>query len=193
MFEFVKIKMDQIKNWEKISSKYAFRNEWVKVRQDKVKLPNGKIIDNFFVFEENNVALIVPVTKEGKFVFVKQYKHALGAVTTEFPAGYLNFNEDPMEAAKRELKEETGFKAGKIEALKLVVNSPTKIQSNINIFLAVDCEQVFDQKKNQDDQEDIEIVLADTEQVLNMISKDEIIVTGTISAFFLTVKKLNLE
>jgi ADP-ribose pyrophosphatase len=185
--------MSQIKNWEKMTSSYAFKNEWVKVRKDTVKLPDGKIIPDFFVFEENNVALIVPVTIDGKLVFVKQYKHALGSVTTEFPAGYLNENEDPLIAAERELREETGYKADKFEALKLVVNSPTKIQSNINIFLATGCEQIYDQKENQDEQEDIDILLVTPGEALELIGKEEIIVTGTIAAFFLALNKLEIK
>lgn len=179
-----------MKKWEKISSKYLIDNQWIKVRQDTVKLPTGKIIEDFYLFEENNVALVVPVTPEDKFVFVRQYKHAYGDVTTEFPAGYIENNETPIKAATRELKEETGFQALKIEELKFVINTPTKVKSNIHTFLATGCTQIHNQKTHQDDNEDIEIILASFEEAHQMIMDSTIIVTGTIANFYLAAEKL---
>lgn len=74
-----------MKKWKQISSKIAFDNPWFKVRQDTVEIPNGQIIDDYFVWLEGRIVLVVPVTTNNEFILVKQYKHAFGDFVIEFP------------------------------------------------------------------------------------------------------------
>ncbi len=181
-----------MKKWKVLQSHYAFDNPWMKVRQDKVELANGKILDDFFVYEEGSVVMVVPILPDGTFVFVKQYKHAAGEIVIEFPAGYIDKDETPIEAAKRELKEETGFISDIIEPLTEFYNNPSKVVNTIHTFLAPNVKQNFDQKAHQDDSEDIEIVTVSFDKAHEMIKNGEIKVTGTIAAFYTVADKLGL-
>lgn len=162
------------------------------VRQDVVELPNGKILEDYFVYEEGDVALTVPVTEDGKFVFVKQYKHAAQDIVIEFPAGYIEKDETPLQAAKREMKEETGYVSDEMTLLTQVVNAPTKVVSDIYVFLAKNSKSMFNQTENQDENEDIELLTLSFEKAHEMVKRGEIKVTGTITAFYLASEKLGL-
>src|ERR1043166_8426577 len=102
---------DQIKKWEKLSSSLALPEPWFRVRRDEVKLASGKVIDDYFVWESPNIATMVPLTADGKFVLCEQYRYAVDKIMYQFPAGGIGQNESSEEAARRELKEETGYVA----------------------------------------------------------------------------------
>jgi ADP-ribose pyrophosphatase len=148
--------MASMKKWKLLESKMAFENKWMPIQQDKVQLANGNIVDDYFTWLEPDVVLIVPLTKEGKFILVKQYKHGVGDIVIEFPAGYINQDEDKLEAAKRELLEETGIKPQKIELLNSVITNASKIQNQVHIYIATDLEDKVDNKHLLDENEEIE-------------------------------------
>lgn len=177
-----------LKKWKFLDSQTAFDNKWMMIKQEKVELPNGKILDDYFVWEEGEVAMVVPITANGELVMVRQYKHAYGEICTEFPAGWINENESAKAAANRELQEETGFTTPKMELLKTLTNMPTKVRGKLHIFLAQNV--VADKPTNFDEVEDIETLVLPVEKVAEMINRGEIMVTGTISAFYLAAKKM---
>ena len=179
-----------MKKWKKISSKYALNNPWMMVRQDTVELPNGKIVEDFLVYEQGDVVMIIPVTENGEFVFVKQYKHAADEIVIEFPAGYINKDETEIEAAKRELKEETGYSNDDVSLFTTLIKSPSKVVSTDYIFLALNSKQIFDQKENQDENENIEILILSFEKAHEMIKNGEIKISSTVAAFYLASEKL---
>jgi len=176
-------------NWKILKSEIVFEPHIrMQVRKDIVKLPNNKIVDDFYLWVEGDVVLIIPITKEGKFILVKQYKHGAGKVVIEFPAGMLDPDEKPDIVARRELLEETGYTGEKFQQIAVLHNHPTKVVGKIHVF----CVREVCQKGKQqlDENEDIEVLERSKKEVLEMILKGEIIVTGTISAFFLVLKKL---
>lgn len=176
-----------------MDSKIAFDNKWFKVRQDKVKLPDGKIIDDYYVWLEGDLALIVPVTKDKQIILVKQYKHASGQIMTEYPAGYIDENETPEQAGKRELLEETGFSSSKFTLLGKLTNNPTKVVGNIYLYLAEDVEEVAKKGGVQsEDTEEIELLKLPPKKVLRLVESGKIWVTSSVSATYLAFKKLGL-
>ena len=82
------------------------------LRQEKVQLPSGAIVPEWFVLEFPEWINIIAITKDGDFVMEDQYRHALGETHYELPAGVVDEGETPLEAAKRELTEETGYGGG---------------------------------------------------------------------------------
>lgn len=182
--------MDPIDKWKLLSSKMALDNRWFKVRQDKVQLPNGKILDDYFVWESGDVAMVVSITSDNKIVLVKQYKHGSQQIMIECPAGYTNDSEDPLLAAKRELVEETGYEIKTIEPLAKLINAPTKENGIIHVFLARVGKKVI--KQNLDVSEEIEILEVPVPDVLKMIENGEIWATASISAIFISLNKLGL-
>ena len=83
-------------------------------------------------------AVAVPVKSDGKIIFVKQFRYPLQKYLIELPAGKLNKNEDPFICAVRELEEETGYKAGKVEKLGAICTTPGFCTEILHIYIALD-------------------------------------------------------
>lgn len=177
-----------MQKWKLLSSKMAFDHKWFKLRQDKVKLPNGKILDEYFLMLRGDVVLIVPITEKGEFVLVRQYKHGAKEIITEFPAGFVDNNETTEEAARRELKEETGYSSQHLQLLTTAYASPTKVVGKTFIYLAK--KAIQNKEIKLDETEDIEVFLKSKDEVLEMIKKGEICVNDSIAAFFLALEEL---
>lgn len=182
--------MNKLKKWHILKSDMVINHRWCQVRQDKIELPNGKVIDDFFVFIRPEIALILPITNDQEIVFVRQYRHGAGDILLELPAGSFDAaKEDAETAAVRELKEETGYISQKLTKLATLYDNPVKDTNKIHLFLAENVSKIGEQ--TLDITEDIEIVLIPIASVLDQITKGEIAVTGTIAALFLGLNFLN--
>lgn len=177
-----------MKKWQTLSSELAFDNKWFKVQKDVVKLPNGRILDDFYLWKEPMVAQIVAITKQGKIVLVKQYKHGVGEVIIECPAGFVDEGENFESAAKRELLEETGYKANSLEFLGKFTHNPTKSLGIVYSYLAMDLEKV---EQNLDTDEEIELLELNLDKAIDMIKRGEIWTSGTVTSIFLALNKIN--
>lgn len=178
------------KHWKLIDSEKAFDHKWFKVRKEKVELPNGKIIDDYFIWDAHDFVNVFTITKDKKIVMVKQYKHAAKDVLLEFPAGFIDEGETPEETAKRELKEETGYEAEEFTLLSSLMDNPTKQDGHTHIILAKNCEKKHE--PSFDDHEDIETVLLTKEELLEKIHSGEIYSTASVACAMLGLKKLGL-
>lgn len=182
--------MSLIQKWKLLNSQMVFDNPWCQVRRDEVELPNGKVIDDFFVNVRPDIALLMAVTPNREIVFVRQYRHGVNEILLELPAGTFNpQTENNLTAATRELEEETGYIAPEIIQLATLYDNPSKDTNKIHLFLA---ENALPSGKQQlDITEDVEVVLVPVEAVLEKIATGEIAVCGTIAALFLGLKFLS--
>lgn len=163
---------DEAMKWKVLGTEYLFTRPWLTVRRDKVQLPNGTIHPEYYVLEYPTWVNVIALTNDGKFVMVKQYRHGLGIVATELCAGVAEQGETPLEAAKRELMEETGFGGGEWE-LNMVVSANPGSQDNLSYsFIARGVEKLSDQ--HLDETEDVKVVILTEEQVYDMLAKDEL-------------------
>ena len=108
------MEMKQLKNmkWKQLSTEYLIKRPWLTARRDKVELPDGRVIDEYYVLEYPSWINVIAVTKDNQMVLVRQYRHALGCTNFEVVAGVVEEGESPLHAAQRELLEETGFGGG---------------------------------------------------------------------------------
>lgn len=106
---------------------------------EQVELPNGRVAE-LEVVRHPGAAAIVPVTAEGDVILVRQYRHALGRYLLEIPAGKLSPGEAPEACAARELEEEVGQRAGRLEPLGALVPAPGFADEVIHLFLASELE-----------------------------------------------------
>ncbi len=173
-----------IEKWQTVDSKFVVDNQWCRVRQDKVKLPNEMIIDDYFVNVRPDIALVVPITPDQKIVFVRQYRHGVKKILLELPAGTFDPKiEDSLTAAKRELQEETGYIAQTLTPLAILYDNPVKDTNRIHLYAAYNV--TLGGKQQLDPTEAIEVVLLRREEVKNKIISGEICVCGSITALFL--------
>ncbi len=125
------------KPWELLESKDAFKNRWWHIVQETVKLPDGSVTDDYYVNHSPGGVAVFAVTESGNVLVNRQYKHGAREIVHEMTVGRIDGDEGgPMEEAKRELLEETGYGEGEWEHLLTTVTNPTSSTSRIHVFLA---------------------------------------------------------
>lgn len=182
--------MNNLKKWKILKSKMVLDHPWCQVRQDEIELPNGKIIDDYFVSIKLDVAMVLPITNKKEIIFVRQYRHAVGEFFLELPAGNFDPKKESAEvAAIRELREETGYISQEVRKIVTLYDKPRKDTNQIHLFLAENVSKIGEQQL--DITEEIEVVLIPIESVLDKIAQGEISVAGTIAAILLGLKFIN--
>lgn len=160
-----------IKKWKLIDSRYIIRRPWLTARCDTVQLPNGKINPEYYVLEYPDWINVIAITKEGNFLMVEQYRHGLQEIFTELVAGVMEDGETPLEAAKRELLEETGYAGGTWQLLTVLSQNPSATNNRTYCFLATDVEKVAIQKL--DETEDVAAKLLTETEIKDMLTTDK--------------------
>lgn len=112
---------------------YLFRSPWCSFRVDDVRLPSGEEIE-YGVLESGGLSAVVAVTDGGDVVLVRQWRQPVGGFTLELPSGAVDAGEEPIEAAERELAEETGYRAEGLEHLVSVHTSTGRTTEVCHIF-----------------------------------------------------------
>lgn len=158
--------------WETISSEYLFRRPWLTVRHDKVRLPDGRINPEFYVLEYPDWVNIIAITENGEFVMERQYRHGLDKTCYEIAAGVVENGETPLEAARRELEEETGYGGGEWKELMLISGNPSTTSNLTHCFLAEGVKKVSVQ--HLDSTEDLSVCLLSLDQVRLLLVSDKI-------------------
>lgn len=157
--------------WEVLETEYLHRKPWLTARRDHVRLPTGAEIKDFYVLEYPDFCNVIAITKDGKYLMERQYRHAQQLTAIEIPAGCVEQGEDPMEAAKRELYEETGYGGGTWSKLMTISPNAGACTNTSHTFLAVGVERLSTQ--HLEESEDISIVLLDEGEVIRMLLNDE--------------------
>ncbi len=164
----------KIEKWKLLHSEYIAREPWFTARRDEVQLPNGNIIPTYYVLEYPAWVCVIALTREGKMIMERQYRHGLGRVSYEICAGVVDAeDQSPLAAAKRELLEETGFGNGHWESYMIVSANPGTHNNLTYCFLATDVEKV--EERHLEPTEDIAVELLLPEQVKHMLSENKIV------------------
>ncbi|WP_424244902.1 ADP-ribose pyrophosphatase [Elusimicrobium posterum] len=157
--------------WKVLNTKYMHKDPWFTARKDTVQLPTGKVIEEYFVLEYPTWANVVAVTKDNKFVFVKQYRHGLGVTEYELCAGVCDAGDcTPLTCAQRELLEETGYGGGDWKELMTLSPNPATHTNRSYSFLAVGVEKIAE--PNLEETEDISTHLLTLEEVKELIKSN---------------------
>ena len=174
-----------IKPWKILESHHLHKY----VRIDKCELPNGMVIDGF-VLEYADWATILALTKQQEVVLARQYRHGAQKVILELPGGAMEAeDESPMQAARRELLEETGYASDNFIQIGCVSPNPANQTNLIYSFLALDAEKVDIQ--HLDGTEEIEVVLKPLEEVIAMAKSGALIQAMQVSAIFFALAYWN--
>jgi ADP-ribose pyrophosphatase len=168
---------------EQIETRLFYRGRKFNFEVNKMRLPIG-VEGNWECIRHPGGALAVPVTTEGKLVLVRQYRFTVAGRLLEFPAGTVEPGEDPAETIKREIEEETGYRAHKWQSLGKFVLAPGYSDEYIYAYLAQDL-QKLEHPPQQDDDEDIEVVLMTCREFEEAVIEGEPIDAKTITSFFI--------
>jgi 8-oxo-dGTP pyrophosphatase MutT (NUDIX family) len=179
-----------LQKWHLCQSQMVLDNPWCRVRRDTVQLPNGTLIDDYFVNMRPEIVMVLALTPQQEIIFVRQYRHGVQEILLELPAGtFFPDQESPTAAIRRELEEETGYQITNLLNLGCIYDNPVKDQSRLHLFLAPDVTPTG--KKAWDITEEIEMVLMPIAVVREQIFSGQIRVAGTLAALLLGLEKLS--
>ncbi len=179
--------------WQVLATSQVLDTLHLKVHSERVLLPNGVILPDYYIIDNRGWVGVVPITADGHFLINRQYKHGIGEYVLEFPAGGIDEGEDdPLVAANRELMEESGYSAEpeKIELLTEMIANPTSAVTRIWWYLARDVRKTGEQKL--DPAEEIENFLVTPAELLHLIHTGQFSIQGQVAAAYMAMEKLEM-
>jgi ADP-ribose pyrophosphatase len=193
-------------NWELVKEEHIIQDPWIDFRRNIYRLPDNKEIGPVYNFSKHSFVIVVATDTEGRYICVKQYRHGIDKITTEFPAGGIEFleksdvpyitkdntiaaEEEALDAAKRELIEETGYVAENIRHLLTVPANATLASNYVHIYAATGC--VKKSTQHLDDTEFLNVILLTEDELKKKIFGGDFLQSQHVLAWYLA--KDNLE
>ncbi len=185
--------------WEALKIEHIVQDEWIDFRRVRYRLPDGSEFEPYYNYSRRNFVIIVARDEDGKYICVRQYRHGIGEVTTEFSAGGIERSddkeygsqgeaaEDALLAAKRELKEETGYVSDEWQQLLTIPANPTIADNYAYIYLADHCRRVSGQEL--DDTEFLNALLLSKEELDQLIEENKFQQPTHLLAYLLAERK----
>jgi ADP-ribose pyrophosphatase len=174
--------------WKLLSSKYIHKGKWATLRIDTCEMPNGTIVDDYYVLEYGTWVNAVAITEGNKVLMVKQYRHAADIISLEIPGGVVDDGEGPQQALRRELLEETGYRFDDFELLCTVCPNPSTGDNRVVSYLARGGKKV--QGQALDDHEEIIVEEYSIEEIKQLLAGNKIMQAMHCTALFYGLTKL---
>jgi len=178
------------REWEILSSEYVLESPWYTVRRDVCRLPDGTIVDPYYVREHAGFAIVFAITADRMVVFNRQYKHGIGERVLELPAGSLEPGETPETCARRELEEETGYTAPAFERAASFILDPTSSTGRIHVFVARDATPGGVPAREITEAIDLELVGLD--RVIDAVRGGHVSVQSHVAAIYAVLDRLGM-
>lgn len=162
----------EVMSWKTIKSETLLQSGYVTVKKDRVQLPDGAVIDDFYTVKIQDAALIVALTEDNNILLKKEYRYACKCDVIECPAGMIEEGEDPRATAERELFEETGYMSGNWTYLGPTWESTSKLTNTMHLLLAQNCRKVGMQ--HLDRNEHVDVICVPLRTAVEMVMSEEI-------------------
>lgn len=180
--------MAEEQGWKRLGSEKLLENPYFALRSDRLRLPDGGIKDPYYVIERPDAAIVFPLTAAGDVVLVRQYRPPIDMMELGLPAGLVEEGEEPEEAARRELAEETGYTGGEWEPLGSVASSPGLKDNWAYLFLARGVEETA--APDPDEHEVVEVVVVPMDELTGLVRSGEIVSSSGVAAVMLALERL---
>ena len=168
-------------SFEIVSSETMFTGRIFDVRRDHVRLPDGKVAKFEFVVHEKSITLL-PIDQDGQIWFIEQFRHPVGKNLLELPAGVMGKGEEPIVAAQRELREETGVAARELTCIGEFYLAPGYSDEYMYVYLA---RQLYPAPLTPDEDEFIRVIKTPAVEALRMGENGQIFDAKTLAALLL--------
>ncbi|MGD1065841.1 MAG: NUDIX hydrolase [Vulcanimicrobiaceae bacterium] len=178
-----------MRTWRILSSAYPIETPFLRLRADRIELPSGTIVEDYYVRESRGFCVVLALTVDDDVLLVRQYKHGIGEVVLELPAGMLEPDEEPADCAARELAEETGYAGAAPEFVRTFLADPTNSTSRFHLFVVRDA-VALETPPDADVTEDIEVVLAPAEELRAMALDGRINAGSQVAAVLVALEYL---
>lgn len=179
---------------EEVSCEHIVRDRWIDFRRSAYRFPDGRIFEPYYTYSRRDYAVIVASDEDGNFLCVRQFRPGLRQVTTEFPAGGMERKdgeqctaEQALAAAKRELREETGYESDTWIHLLTIPSQATLSDNYAWIFRAENCKPVAGQEL--DEMELLEVRKHTAAEIENMIFSGRFQQAVHVTAWLLACRK----
>lgn len=169
-------------DWKLLKSEYLFKRPWLTARRDTCQLPDGRVMNEYYVLEYPPFINVIAITKDGQMVLVRQYRHGLGRTCFELVAGCVEKGEEPVTAAKRELQEETGYTGGEWSEMMVFTCNASAMNNLSHSFLAIGVEKTDSQ--HLDATEDIEVYTFTQDEVKAMLLRGDFMQASMIAPLY---------
>ena len=156
-----------MEKWKLLSSEYICKEPWATLRKDTCELPDGRINDHYYVLEYPDWVNMVGITEQNELLVIKQYRHGAGMLSLEIPAGTMEPGENPVDAAIREMLEETGYAFDHIEEIATLYANPATSGNVTYTYLMTGGRKV--QEQALDDHEEIDVYLVPLPEAKKML------------------------
>ena len=175
--------------WKILNSEVIIDTPHLRLRRDRVQTTGGTVVEGYHVRETRGFVMVFARTADDRVVLVRQYKHGIGEVVLELPAGMIDPGEGPEGAALRELAEETGYSpAGELENVGTFIVDPTSSNGRFTLFLAHDAKK--SQQQALDPTEEIAVELVPIDRLVALMRDGSINVATHVGAIYTILDKL---
>lgn len=167
--------------WEEVKTEHIVQDEWIDFRKTAYRMPDGNVFEPYYTYSRRDYVVIVASDEEGRYICVKQFRQGIREITTEFVAGGIErkdgkqygdrepaSSEDALEAAKRELCEESGYVSEEWSHLITIPSNATIADNMAHIYVAKNCKKVSGQ--SLDEMEFLNVELYSEDEIEHMIS-----------------------
>ena len=169
--------------WEEIRTEHIVQDKWIDIRRSAYRFPDGSVFEPFYSYSRRDYVVIVASDTDEKYLCVRQFRQGIKMITTEFPAGGIERSdgreygseydpsvaENALEAAKRELLEETGYASDEWKYLLTVPSNATMADNFVHIFVAKNCRNSGAQ--NLDETEFLNVIKYSAAEIEELISQ----------------------
>lgn len=191
--------------WTEVSCEHLVTDEWIDFRRSAYRFPDGSVFEPFYSYSRKDYTVIVPVDEKGRLICVRQFRQGIERITVEFPAGGIERMdgkeyragevkpgdaEDTLEAAKRELREETGYVSADWEKLIKIPSNATIADNYAHVFLAKNCRRQGGQ--DLDDTEFLEAELYEEAEIEAMIKDGSFAQAVHVMAWYMAKERLHV-
>ncbi len=163
-----------------IKKDYIFQGRKISVRLDHYKINNKVYIAE--IVEHRGAVVILPLLENNKVILIRQFRYPLQDYILELPAGTLEEGEEPEETARREIVEEIGYRAGKLEELGKIYASPGYTTEVLYAYIALELKKG---ESSPEEYEDIETIIIDMDKIPTLIKENKIMDGKTLATFML--------